>query len=169
MKNILKKATILTLALLVGAASFAQESKGGKPKGKQKLTPEQIATSQAQEIAVSLGMDDATTAKFTTTFVSYRMEIREAHKARKNAIPKVDRKVMTDQQVDEKIKAQFAHSRKELDIREKYYGEYLKYLNPRQIQRVYELEKRQAEKMKAQQKARKEQKKAKKNNKKSGK
>ena len=163
MKNILKVAAA-TLALLCCTSTFAQEAKPKQPK--QKVTPEQIATTQAQEIALSLGMDDATTAKFTATFVKYRMEVRELQKARKSATPKVARREMTDQQVEEQIKAQFAHSRKVLDIREKYYGEYRKYLNPRQIQRVYELEKRQTEKMKAQKQQRKAQKKAAKNKKK---
>ena len=62
---------------------------------------------------------------------------------------------MDYEQVEQSIKAQFAHSRKAIDIREKYYGEFRKILNPRQIQRVYELEKHQSEKMKAQQKERK--------------
>lgn len=158
MKNILKIAAV-AFALLCTTATFAQEVKNKQPK--QKVTPEQVATSQAKEIALSLGLDDATTAKFTTSFVNYRMEIREANKVRRSATPKkVAKKDMTEEQVEAQLKAQFAHSRKVLDIREKYYKEYSKYLNPRQIQRVYELEKRQTEKMKAQQKQRKEQKKA---------
>ena len=149
MKNILKIA-VAALAILCTTATFAQEAQNKQPK--QKLTHEQIATTQAQQIAYELGMSDATTAKFVTTFVNYRMEIREA---RKSTTPKKVSKDMNDQQVEEVINAQFANSKKVLEIREKYYKEYRKFLNPRQIQRVYELEKRQTEKMKAQQKQRK--------------
>ncbi|MBO7300471.1 MAG: hypothetical protein J6U53_03580 [Tidjanibacter sp.] len=162
MKNFLKIA-VAAMAILCTTATFAQGSKNNQPK--QKLTPEQIATTQAQEIAYSLGLDDATTAKFVTTFVNYRMDIRAA---KKSAGTKKIKKDMNEQQVEDALKAQFAHSKKVLDIREKYFGEYRKFLNPRQIQRVYELEKRQTEKMKAQQKERKANKKAnkkKKNNK----
>ena len=48
---------------------------------------------------------------------------------------------MTDAEVEKNIKERFAHSRKLLDIREKYYDVYRSFLSPKQIQRVYELEK----------------------------
>ena len=83
------------------------------------------------------------------------MEIREASKAKKAVNKGVDRNNMTEAQVEAGIKAQFAHTRKVVDIREKYYAEYRKFLNPRQIERVYELEKKQADKIKRQQQQRK--------------
>lgn len=157
MKNVFKTLALATLALAFCATTYAQEQKPA-PK-KPKMTPEQVATIQAKDIAMSLGFDDATTEKFVKTFCDYRAEIRTANKAKKEATPKVARKDMTEQQVEEQIKMQFATSRKIVDIREKYYGEFRKYLNPRQIQRVYELEKRQSEKIKMQQTQRKAQKK----------
>ncbi|MBQ2797597.1 MAG: hypothetical protein IJF01_07695 [Tidjanibacter sp.] len=161
MKNIVKTLALAALTLAFCTSAVAQEAKP-KPK-KEKMTPEQVATIQAKDIAHSLGLDDATTEKFTKTFCAYRMEIRQANQEKKVIVKGVPRKDMTEQQVEEQIKAQFAHSHKVISIREKYYGEFRKCLNPRQIQRVYELEKRQSEKMKAQQKQRKEQKKAKAN------
>ena len=38
------------------------------------------------------------------------------------------------------VKADFAQGRKILDIREKYYKAYSKFLTPKQIQRVYDME-----------------------------
>ena len=151
MKNILKTLTLATLSLMLCTSAVAQNTKNKK----QKRTPEQVATVQAKDIAISLGFDDATTEQFTKTFCNYRMEMRNANIEKKAVNKGVARKDMTDEQVEQSIKAQFAHSRKAIDIREKYYGEFRKILNPRQIQRVYELEKRQSEKMKAQQKERK--------------
>lgn len=159
MKNILKTLALASLALMLCTSAVAQNSKTKK----QKRTPEQVATVQAKDIALSLGLDDATTEQFTKTFCDYRMEIRQANREKKAVNKGVARKDMTEEQVEQSIKAKFAHSRKVVDIREKYYGEFRKYLNPRQIQRVYELEKRQIDKMKAKQKERK----AKKNQKKS--
>ena len=153
MKKILKTLALATLALALCTNIYAQEQKPA-PK-KPKMTPEQMATIQAKDIAMNLGFDDATTEKFVKTFCDYRAEIRTANKAKKEAAPKISRKDMTEQQVEEQIKMQFTTSRKIVDIREKYYGEFRKYLNPRQIQRVYELEKKQTEKMKAQQAMRK--------------
>lgn len=151
MKNILKTLALAALSLMLCTSAVAQNNKNKK----QKRTPEQVATIQAKDIALSLGLDDATTEQFTKTFCDYRMEVRNANQEKKAVTKGVARKDMTEEQVEQSIKAQFAHSRKVVDIREKYYGEFRKYLNPRQIQRVYELEKRQAEKMKAQQKERK--------------
>lgn len=150
MKNILKTFVLATLALALCTTTYAQEK-----KGKNKMTQEQVSAVQAKDIAASLGLDDATTEQFIKTFCAYRAEIRTANKEKKSAANGVKSKDMNEEQVEAKIKAQFAHSRKVLDIREKYYEEYRKCLNPRQIQRVYELEKRQSEKMKEAQKKRK--------------
>ena len=49
---------------------------------------------------------------------------------------------MTDAETDQVIKARMERGRQILDLREKYYKEYSKFLTPRQIQRVYELEKK---------------------------
>ncbi len=46
----------------------------------------------------------------------------------------------TDAEAEQNIKKRFEHSQKILDLRENYYKEYNKYLSPRQIERVYELE-----------------------------
>lgn len=152
MKKLFKMVAMLTAALAICSAAVAQEP--AKPK-KEKLTPEQVAQVQAREIAYTLGLDDKTCEKFIQTFCAYRMEIREASKAKKAVNKGVDRNNMTEAQVEAGIKAQFAHTRKVVDIREKYYAEYRKFLNPRQIERVYELEKKQADKIKRQQQQRK--------------
>jgi hypothetical protein len=48
---------------------------------------------------------------------------------------------MTDAEVEKSIKDQFDHSQKILTLRQEYYKKYSKFLTPKQIQRVYELEK----------------------------
>ena len=48
---------------------------------------------------------------------------------------------MTDAEAEQAIKSRMERSQKILDLREKYYKEYNKFLSPKQIQRVYELEK----------------------------
>ena len=47
---------------------------------------------------------------------------------------------MTDAEAEKEIKARMERSQKILDLREKYYKEYSKFLTPKQIQRVYDLE-----------------------------
>ena len=50
-------------------------------------------------------------------------------------------KAKTDAETEEAIEERFDRSQKLLDIRKKYYKEYSKYLTPKQIQRVYSIEK----------------------------
>ena len=97
---------------------------------------EQLTKMQASRISQSLGLDDKTSQKFIETFCQCRKEMgatRTLHQKKKRA-------EMTDAEVDKAIKADFAQGRKLLDIREKYYKAYSKFLTPKQIQRVYEME-----------------------------
>ena len=52
----------------------------------------------------------------------------------------------TDAEVEQAIKARFAQSRKILDVREKYYNEFRKFLSPKQIQKMYNMEKHNGDK-----------------------
>jgi hypothetical protein len=47
---------------------------------------------------------------------------------------------MTDAEAEQAIKQRMERSQKILDLREKYYGKYSQFLSPKQIERVYELE-----------------------------
>jgi len=44
----------------------------------------------------------------------------------------------TDDEVDKMMRDRFKQSRKILDIREKYYDEFRKFLSPKQVQKVYD-------------------------------
>lgn len=54
--------------------------------------------------------------------------------------------MLTDAEVEADIKTRFAQSRKMLDIREKYYEEFRKFLSPKQVQKMYNLERRNGDK-----------------------
>ena len=54
--------------------------------------------------------------------------------------------VPTDAEIEKQIKDQFAQSRKILDVREKYYNEFRKILSPKQIMKIYQTEKSNANK-----------------------
>lgn len=55
---------------------------------------------------------------------------------------------LTDAEIAKQIKDQFAQSRKLLDIREKYYTEFSKVLSQKQVTRIYQMEKSNANKFK---------------------
>ena len=104
----------------------------------QRMTREQLAEAQARHIAHELALDDATTQKYVTTFCQYQQEVWALG-------PRVKRPrgtSMTEEESGQMIQDRFAHSQKILDLREKYYKEYSKFLTQKQIERAYELEKK---------------------------
>lgn len=158
-----RKIFMVCIALLMGSqvALFAQEAK--KPERKRP-TQEQIQQMQCNQIIKALTLDDATAAKFTPVYTKYMEEMRavrrmgqpekadkkvEGNKAGENknvANRPAPKPMPTDAEVEASIKARFAQSRKMLDIREKYYNEFRKFLSPKQIQKMYNMEKNNGEK-----------------------
>ena len=114
---------------------------------------------QCNQVVKALLLDDATAAKFTPVYMQYLKELSESRisnsrklKAKETATPENVQKtepksIPTDAEVEKAIKDRFAQSRKILDIREKYYNEFRKFLSPKQIQKMYNMEKRIGDKM----------------------
>ena len=116
--------------LFVGSVS-AQDSEKKRP------SREQLTELQARHIAGYLALDDATAKKFVDAYRDYQQEVCNSGASMR----KKENQSLTDAEIEKNIKERFAHSRKLLDIREKYYDVYRGFLSPKQIQRVYELEK----------------------------
>lgn len=140
---------MLTALLMVAfcSATFAQNNnQGDKQQQRQRFTREQLAEKQAEHIANTMAFDDKTTEKFITTFCNQQKEIwalsPQPEKRDKN-----EKEQLTDEQAEQQIKARFERSQKILDIRQKYYKEYSKFLTPKQIQRAYEIEKQMMERI----------------------
>ena len=129
--------TVMMVAFSVGVS--AQEANAQKPSKKQRMSREQMAEMQAKHIARQLALDDATSQKFTETFSAYQKEVWALRpQGKQHGKKKAD---MTDAEVEKSIQDQFDHSQKILSLRQDYYKKYSKFLTPKQIQRVYELEK----------------------------
>lgn len=128
MRHILKTA-LLCAALLCALSLQAQTSKTQR----QKPSKTEMAQKQASRIADELSLADETRDRFIATFVNCQQEIW-ASRGRKCG------KITSDTQADSLIRARFDQSQRALDLRRRYYDEYRKFLTPRQINRVYELE-----------------------------
>lgn len=128
MKNIIRL-LLLAVALTVFSGAVSAQS------SKQRLSREQLAEVQAKHIAKEMAMDEATSQCFIETFCQFQRDIWAL-----GPRPKKTRSQMTDEETGQMLKARFAHSRKILDLRQKYYGIYSEFLTQKQIQRVYELE-----------------------------
>ena len=135
MKNIIR---LLLLAVALTAFSGTVSAQSNK----QRLTREQLAEVQAKHIAKEMAMDKATSQRFIKTFCQFQRDIWAL-----GPRPKQSHSQMTDEETGQALKARFAHSRKILDLRQKYYAIYSEFLTQKQIQRVYELERQMMERL----------------------
>ena len=126
MKNLMKFNLMAVLVLAFCTIGTAQDKQ-------QRMNREQLAEKQAQYIAGQLNLDETTTQQFVATFCEYQQEVWALG-------PKQQAKPTNDEEAEQAIKGRFERSKAIIDLREKYYEEYNKFLTPRQIQRVYELE-----------------------------
>ena len=137
MKRIIR---IMALAMFMVCMSMGANAQNKQKKDGSRMSVELLTELRAKRIAQALALDDATAQKFITTFCACQKELYAANKAMKENKGK-KRSEMTDAEIETIQKDRFKQSRKLLDLREKYYGEYRKFLSARQVQRVYELEK----------------------------
>ncbi len=138
MKTLVKMLVIAMLAI-VPATSFAQQNKRPDPAKR-----EAFAKAQATEIAKKLELNEDLTKKFTETYLDCQKDMWALGRPGFNRTKSSE---MTEEQAKEMNKARLEHQRKVLDIRDKYYGEYSKFLTQKQIMRVNDIEKKMFDRM----------------------
>lgn len=139
MKRVIRIMLTAVMMVVFSTTVSAQENNGQQPSKKQRMSREQMAMMQAKHIARQLALDDATSQKFIETYGAYQKEVWALRpQGKQHGKKKAD---MTDAEVEKAIKDQFDHSQKILTLRQDYYKKYSNFLTPKQIQRVYELEK----------------------------
>ena len=110
------------------------------------MTREQLAAVQAERISEELALDDAEREKFIDTYCKCQAEVWALGPEKRRQVHRSSG-VATDEEVDQAIRARFEHSGKLLEIREKYYEEYRTFLSPKQIQKVYDIERRMMDRL----------------------
>jgi len=138
---------MMIAAIMIGSTSKA--SAQNVPVKKQHITEEQMIEKRTNQMIQILMLDDATTAKFAPVYGQY---LKEKMDCRKMALTERFQKnkeanMKTDADIDAMIQNQFAQSHKMLDIREKYYAKFHKFLSPKQILKIYQTEKQDQKKM----------------------
>ena len=135
---------VLVAAFVMGTQVMnAQRHEYGKKMNHKRgeISMETVAEMQANKIIGELGLDDKTAAKFTDVYKKYMKEMNDL---RKEYMPKMKAgevsmsSMPTDADVDKMMRDRFKQSRKMLDIREKYYDEFRKFLSPKQVQKIYD-------------------------------
>ena len=130
----MKNRIIITLAVtaLCSMPAAAQEHHG---KAEKTVSHVEMAKARTLEIASKIGLDEATTAKFSEIYLQFLKETGEVMKDVKRPEPG-----NSDEEIDRNIRNNFAFSRKMLDLREKYYEKFLTIMTPTQIQNLYKQE-----------------------------
>ena len=131
MKKIIKILVLAVAIIAFNVSTYAQKNE------QQRMTREQLAEAQAHFIADKMEMNDTTTKLFVETFCQFQKDIWAL-----GSRPKTDSSHLSDKEAEQAMNERFAHSQKILDLRKKYYLKYSKFLTPKQIERVYELERR---------------------------
>lgn len=134
----------LTISAQQNGNSPQKVSKDGEHRDMKKMVE-----MRAYQIANSLTLDDATTAKFTELYKSYIEElhaIRTKYNGNKGEIkpehrgfsPKSMRtQPRSDKEVEERLLNSFKRDKEIAELKEKYYKKFRVFLNPKQIQKVY--------------------------------
>ena len=138
MRKVLRLTLTAVMTVVFSIAASAQDNSAAQANKKQRMSREQMAEAQAKHIARELALDDATSQKFVETFSAYQKEVWTLSPRGKGMTPKKDN--LSDAEAEKTIKDQFEHSQKLLNLRQDYYKKYSKFLSPKQILRVYELE-----------------------------
>ena len=138
---------MLMVACFLGAQVVNAQNEQGKENGKRphkRISMEQIVDIQSNKIIGELGLDDKTAAKFKDVYKKYMTEmdaLRKEYMPKREDMKPGERKapqVPTDAEVDKMMRNRFEQARKMLDIREKYYEEFRKFLSPKQVQKIYD-------------------------------
>lgn len=121
----MRKLVYLLVCLAMAVSATAQTPQ-------QRMSREQLAETQAKYIARELAFDDNLSSQFVTTYCEYQKEIWALG-------PRSGK--------DCSMQERFDRSQKLLDIRQKYYRLYSRFLTDRQIENVYKLERRMMHRM----------------------
>jgi len=141
MKMKTKYFIMMVVAVLMGTQVMnAQDNEQGKKRSRKRMTMEQMVDMQSRKIIGDLGLDDKTAARFTDVYAKYMKEMNDLRKEYMPKRPEAGKKpsMPTDAEVDKMMRDRFKQSRKMLDIREKYYDEFRKFLSPKQVQKIYD-------------------------------
>ena len=131
MTRIIRTFFIVIMMVASNVVAIAQQ-----PNRQQQVSREQLAEIEAKHIAHELAFSDDVSGKFVATYCNFKKDIWAlGPRLRPNR-----RGVASEQDNEERIKQRFAMSEKILNIRQKYYKEYSKFLTQTQIEKVYEQE-----------------------------
>lgn len=125
------KKNVLVLALmLLGVVNMNAQEK--KEEGKKVVNQEEILQMQSKRMANRMMLNDADAAKFTDLYQKYQKELNGMRERKHDEVTKV----LTDAEIEARMKAKWDRQRKMVDVQEKYFKEFRKFLTVKQTQQV---------------------------------
>ncbi len=137
MKQLIRTFAIAIMMIASCATVFAQQNTQQRHNQKQRMSREQLAEVQAKHIAGELAFSDEVTEKFVKTYCNCQKEIWALGPRQRPG-----KQGASEQENEDRIKQRFTMSEKILNIRQKYYKQYSKFLTQTQIEKVYEQERK---------------------------
>jgi Spy/CpxP family protein refolding chaperone len=126
----MKKGFVLLL-LAVFASSITLFAQDNDKVKKDRPTKEERIEMMTKRMSSKLMLNDSQSAKFASVYKNYLNEIQELRPQKAEIKGKID-----DAQRDKMTREGFAHQRKMIDLKEKYYNEFSKFLTPAQAQKI---------------------------------
>lgn len=144
MKHYLSSLLCLLLLFAPVSSAFAD-----KQPGQQKAKKEQKEAQRQQHLVEVLQLNITDAKHFTDLYTEYSKEMRDARKKYARIRPKDKGSRLTEEQIRQNLDRQYSMASAILDIRQKYHQEYLKFLPPSKVERLYNLEKKSAEQLRS--------------------
>ncbi|MDR2065886.1 MAG: hypothetical protein LBP85_09315 [Prevotellaceae bacterium] len=138
----MKKLSIFILSTILCFSATAQQKFEKNKKDSEKPDKEKIIEKKCKKTADKLMLDDATSAKFIPVYKNYLNELSENANFKKFN----EGNETNDSDIDKNVRNSFAKTRKTVDIREKYYNEFRKFLTAKQAKTAIKM--RDGKKMK---------------------
>lgn len=126
----MKKNVMVLAVMLLGAVSMNAQEK--KEEGKKVFNQEEMLKMQSERMANRMMLDDADAAKFTDLYQKYQKELNGLREKKHDEVTKV----LTDAEIEARMKAKWDRQRKMVDVQEKYFKEFRKFLTVKQAQQV---------------------------------
>lgn len=140
---------IVALMCLSTAFTLNANAQNKRNEFRIKMNPEKMDSLQTKRMVNELLLNDVTTAKFIPIYTNYLSEIRNLRIPANKDFNKRGKQIneKSDAEIQKMIEDHFVKSQKTLDIRIKYYKEFKRFLSPKQIAKMYQLERPNGPKM----------------------
>ncbi len=131
-----KISMVMAMLIIAFSTAFAQPQKIQKPR--KAMTAEKMEEFQLNAILDKLALDDNEREQFIPLYKQYQQDMKSTNK--ECAAMSKRKAERTDAETEEVIKYQFEMAKQKVEIREKYYSKFRKFLTPKQIEKIYDSE-----------------------------